>query len=142
MWIRKSPFIKSKHWWCLELAIFFIYFWTNKIECCTLQFKFNKIYTFETKFLLIENKMHMERVCCCSVCIQRETRILTKLVVLLNYSSTQHRKRNTKCEACTSERAPMRAHVQRTHLDWWVGCMEMLCIGWLRQERSVRCSCM
>lgn len=31
-----------------ERDFFFIYFWTNKIECCTLQFKFNKIYTFET----------------------------------------------------------------------------------------------
>lgn len=84
--------------------------------------------------------MHMTQRVSCSVCIQRETRILTKLMtVLLKYTvpshSTEYEARN---EVCTSERASstltMNTQERRAQHD---------AIGWLafiRFGRSVECS--
>lgn len=120
----------------------FLFFWEKK----------------QQNYIRLIEKMHMERGSCCSVCIQRETRILTKLVTVLCWITVpyntiqytqqqqQHRKRNTKWEACTSERASMSTRTTctactHTHIESIVLVVRRcyVSVGW--RERSVGRSC-
>lgn len=67
---------------------FYILFFQHVARCSRMIFYWLDFLFFfwkkkQQNYIRLIEKMHMERGSCCSVCIQRETRILTKLVTVL-----------------------------------------------------------